>query len=55
MKELDFKSWLENSGPPGGLEPPKQNPEVMAKETKGGMVQYGGEPLPGNKKAMKKK
>jgi hypothetical protein len=23
---MDFRNWLENSGPPGGLAPPKQDP-----------------------------
>lgn len=48
---MDFKTWLrENYGTNGGLEPPLQHPELFNQA----MPRYGGEPLPGNKRAMKK-
>ena len=52
-----FKQWLKesNSGPPGGLEPPKENPEALLRNNRGAMPYYTMEPLPGNKKPMKKK
>lgn len=32
--KIKFKNWLEtNSGPPGGISPPKQQPEITAFRT----------------------
>ncbi len=58
---MNFKKWLlENSGPPQGLEPPKQDPGKEAeynlkKYRTSAFPYYDSEPLPGNKKRMKKR
>ncbi len=49
------EEYAENSGPPQGMHPPRQDPVVIAKDTKGGMPFYDRKPLPGNLKRMKKK
>jgi hypothetical protein len=44
---LSFKNWLENSGPPGGLQPPKQEPTTMPGAWKD-FHEPGSEELPPN-------
>lgn len=54
---LNFKKWLENAGNPSGVDfyPAFRIPHIIAKMYGGAFPSVDMEPLPGNKKMMKKK
>ena len=58
---MEFKKWLLKLeiGDNYGLEPPQQRPDKILKtqalKGAGALPTYDSEPLPGNKRAMKKK
>lgn len=54
MKEMSFRRWLESIMGQPVMEPIPSS-ETPRKLNNGAMPRYDLEPLPGNKKAMKKK